>query len=119
MSARRERAEKKGHRAETIASLLLMLKGYKILERRCRTPLGEIDLIAARGNRITFVEVKLRATRRDAAHSITPRQQARIARAAQYWLARKPVFQSHDAGFDAVLLAPWSWPYHIRDAFRV
>lgn len=119
MSTRRRRAEKKGHYAETAAFLWLVLKGYKILERRCRTPVGEIDLVATRGNRIIFFEVKLRATRQDAAYSITPRQQTRIARAAQYWLARKPFFQSHDVSFDAVLLAPWSRPHHIRDAFRV
>jgi Holliday junction resolvase-like predicted endonuclease len=44
-SVRRD-AEKRGRRGEWAASLLLQLKGYRILGRRVRTHLGEIDLIA-------------------------------------------------------------------------
>ncbi len=120
MSRSRQRAERGGRRAEVLAALWLMLKGYRILARRCRTPVGEIDLVARRGGRIVFVEVKTRGAGTDeAAWSVTPRQQARIARAAEHWLARRPAFQGHDIGFDVVLLAPWAWPRHLADAFRV
>ena len=65
MTARRRRAYRFGLRAETVASLFLMLKGYRILARRYRTPAGEVDLFVKRGNLIAFVEVKgvLRLTR--------------------------------------------------------
>lgn len=119
MTRSREAAERKGRLAEALAGLLLWLKGYRLLERRCRTPVGEVDLIAVRRRRLAFVEVKLRASTKDAAWSLTPRQQVRIARAAEYWLSRKPLYQGHDIGFDVVLMAPWTWPVHMRDAFRV
>ena len=52
--------EQRGRRAENIAAMFLRLKGYTILDRRCRTPFGEIDIIARRGKTIVFVEVKAR-----------------------------------------------------------
>ncbi len=119
MTGARVAAERRGRRAEAVAGLWLMLKGYRVIERRCRTAVGEIDIVALRGRRLAFVEVKLRSSRDDAAWSVTPRQQARIARAAEQWLARKPAFQSHAIGFDVVLVSPWALPHHLTDAFRV
>lgn len=119
MGRDRRAAERYGQRAETAAALLMMLKGYRIIARRVRTPAGEIDLIAARRKRLAFVEVKLRKSAEDAAWSLTPRQQGRIARAAECWLARHPAYASHDVGLDVVLAAPWSRPRHMADAFRV
>lgn len=115
----RRAAERTGRRAEAAAALLLMAKGYRILARRLRTPVGEIDLVAARGKRLAFVEVKRRGSSGDAAWALGPRQQARIARAAEYWLARHPAYARRDIGFDVILSAPRSWPSHLRDAFRV
>ena len=48
-SRRRRKAERRGKRGEGFAAWLLRLKGYRILARRARTPLGEIDIIARRG----------------------------------------------------------------------
>ncbi|TIO90198.1 MAG: hypothetical protein E5X90_28375, partial [Mesorhizobium sp.] len=39
----RRKAYRRGHRGEWLAALALMLKGYRILARRHRTKLGEID----------------------------------------------------------------------------
>ena len=117
--SRRAVAERSGHRAETIAAVWLSLKGYRILERRCRTVVGEIDIIAVRRRRLAFVEVKRRRARDEAAWSVTSRQQARIVRAAEHWLAHRPAFQAHDIGLDVVLVAPWKMPQHLRDTFRV
>jgi len=115
----RKAAERRGRRAERLAALWLNLKGYRVLERRYHARVGEIDIVAARGRRLAFVEVKARTSTDDAAWSVTPRQQARIARAAEHWLARRQAFQAHDVGFDVVLVAPWTPPRHLRDAFRV
>ncbi len=49
-AGRRHKAYRRGHRSEWLAALALMLKGYRIVARRYRTKLGEIDLIARRGD---------------------------------------------------------------------
>ena len=108
MTARRRRAYRFGLRAETVASLFLMLKGYRILARRYRTPAGEVDLIVKRGNLIAFVEVK----------ALTPRAEQRITTAADLWLARHPAANGLMMRFDLVLAVPWRLPVHMTDAFR-
>ena len=64
---------------EFIATIVLSLKGYRILARRYKTHCGEIDLIAVRGDTVSFVEVKARATLEAAEASIT-RRHARLKR---------------------------------------
>src|SRR5258707_15299491 len=64
-----------GISAEARACAYLILKGYRILAKRYRTPHGEVDVIARRGRALVFVEVKARATLDDAAYAVTPRQQ--------------------------------------------
>lgn len=119
MSARaRKAAERRGHATETLAALL-RIKGYRIVGRRFRSRAGEIDLIARRGRRLAFVEVKARRTPSEAAWAITPRQQARIIRAAEHWLAIQGEGEDFDMLFDVVLIGPWAWPRHIASAFRV
>lgn len=113
------RTYRKGLMAEAVAALLLMAKGYRILARRFRSPVGEIDLVARRGRRIVFVEVKSRASMDAAAWSVTPRQQQRIARAAEAWRQRNPRLADRDISFDVVLVSPRALPRHLSDAFRV
>jgi putative endonuclease len=87
---RRRGAHLFGLKAESIAALMLRLKGYRILARRFVVSGGEIDLIARRGSSIAFVEVKARASMEVAAISISATKRRRIARAARVWLARNP-----------------------------
>lgn len=110
---------RKGLRAESVAAALLAVKGYRILARRFRSGVGEVDLIARRGRRLAFVEVKTRATAEAAVWSVTPRQRRRIARGAEAWLSRNPHHLHCDMAFDVVLVAPRAWPRHLKDAFRV
>ncbi len=107
-----------GISAESRAAAWLIAHGYRILARRFRSPLGEIDIIAARRYTLIFVEVKARATLDEAAFSITPRQKQRIAAAAEIWLANNPVPAIRDMRFDAILVAPRRWPRHIEAAFE-
>lgn len=111
-------AWKFGQASETVAAFYLRLKGYSIVSRQYRTPLGEIDIVARRGNQLVFVEVKARSRRDDAAAAITPRQQQRIMRAAQLFMQNNPRNALCDMRFDAVLVSPWRWPVHIIDAWR-
>lgn len=114
----RRRRYRRGHLAELLAGALLMARGYRILGRRVRTPMGEIDLIAVRWRRIAFVEVKRRDLREAAEASLGPRQSARLARAADYWMARHPRYRDHDRGFDAVLVLSRRFPVYLRDALQ-
>ncbi len=119
MSEKRARAYRHGLFAETVAALLLRLKGHRIIARRYKTPVGEIDLVALKGKRLAFVEVKQRKSFEDAGWSLPTRARRRIVRAAQYWLAGHPNFAGHDIAFDVVLAAPWAMPRYIENAFPV
>lgn len=113
----RRRAYRRGLVAETLAAWSLRLKGFRVLDHRARTPFGEIDLIAARGNLVVFVEVKQRRDRQTAIHSLRPHQQARITRAAHSWLAHHPTPAACNYRFDMIVVQPYLWPMHIADAF--
>jgi putative endonuclease len=109
---------RRGWVSEWFATGALMAKGYRILARRFRTPYGEIDIIAVRGGRLAFVEVKRRATRLDAEAAITARQAGRIARAAEFWVSRSPAYREHEQGLDVVLVTPGHLPVHVPDALQ-
>jgi putative endonuclease len=102
---------------ESRAAAFLVAKGFRILARRWRCPLGEIDIIARRKQLVVFVEVKARERLDDAAESVTARQQRRIVAAAEIWLAQNSEFAEADMRFDAMLVAPGRIPQHIPAAF--
>jgi len=110
--------ERKGRRAENAAALWLQLKGYRILDRRARTPACEIDLVAAKKNMVIFVEVKSRLTHEKALESVTPQLRKRLEQAANLWVSRHHKLREHIWRFDIVLLAPGRFPRHMRDAWR-
>ena len=109
---------RRGRLSEWLAAVMLLGKGYRVLGRRIRTPFGEIDVIALRGRRLAFVEVKRRATRLEAEAAITPRQAGRIARAAEFWISRHPAYRDHERGLDMVIVVPGRLPLHIPDAMQ-
>jgi putative endonuclease len=117
-AAERRDAEARGRGAEARAAWLLRLKGYRVLASGFRTPVGEVDLVVRRGRTLAFVEVKARPTRAEACEAIGPRQRARIARAAEAFLARRPDLAGLDVRFDALLLVPGRAPRHLVDAWR-
>ena len=108
-----------GLSAETLAAWLLRLRGYRVLARRSKHPVGEIDLVVRRGNLIAFVEVKARRAAGEAIHAITPNQRRRIERAAEAFVARNPSLSQCDWRFDVVLVDGAGWlPCHMQDAWR-
>ena len=110
-------AHRGGHRAEALAALFLQLKLYRIVARRCKTPVGEIDLIATRFGTTVFVEVKARTSASAEAKAMAAVNQSRIVRAAQYYLARHPALSATNLRFDVIFLAPRAWPRHVINAF--
>lgn len=105
-----------GLQAEDMAAWMLRFKGYRILARRHRTPVGEIDLIARRGKTIVFVEVKARGDIEAALAAVRTRQEHRMIRAGEVYLAglREPYAQVR---FDLVAIAPGLRIRHVRGAF--
>lgn len=112
-----EDARRAGRRAEWVAALLLMAKGYRILGMRLRTPQAEIDLAAVRGRVLAIVEVKQRRTLEEALLAVTPRQRERLRRAGRTLAAREGAKAPAVVRLDLVALAPGRWPRHIADAW--
>ena len=114
----RRKAYRRGHRGEWLAALALMLKGYRIVAHRYRTKLGEIDLIARRGDLVLIVEVKVRASLLEAMDAIAYQSERRIEDAADLWLARQPDFGRLSVRFDMVAVLPRRWPVHVPNVFQ-
>ncbi len=116
---RRRAAEIHGRRGEALAAFALACKFYRVIGRRVKTPVGEIDLVAiAPSGPICFIEVKARRTERDAQEALGMRQRARIARAAELFLRSRPALRHKAVQFDTMLIIPRRWPRHVRDAWR-
>ena len=122
--ARRRRKRKKrrawrfGRVAEMLCAWYLRLRGYRILARGFRVPVGEIDIVARRGRTLAVIEVKARDTFATAVDALGPRQQRRIVRAAAAFLKARPGCAGLDVRFDMMLVLPWRLPVHITDAWR-
>ncbi len=113
----RLKAYRRGHRGEWLAAAALMLKGYRIVARRHRTRLGEIDLIARRGSLVLIVEVKVRPTLAEAMLAIAHESERRIEGAADLWLARQPDYARLSMRFDMIAVLPRRWPVHVPNVF--
>lgn len=95
-----------------------MCKGYRIIARRYRTRLGEIDLIARRGDLVAFVEVKARPSLIEAMEAVGRSAERRIEAAADLWLSRQPDHARLSLRFDLVAIRPWRWPVHVENAWQ-
>ena len=115
-SPRRQAAEASGRRGERLAGWWLRLKGWRILDRRVRTPAGEVDLVARKGNLVAFVEVKMRKTAAELDFAIDERRLARVAAAAEFLM---PTYAGpgDDIRVDVILIAPGTRPRHIENAW--
>lgn len=111
----RVQRERDGRRGETLAAWYLRLKGWRVLDRRVKTPRGEIDLIAKRGNTVSFVEVKWRANAAEADQAIDPWRLRRVIEAA-HAIAPRYARRGEDVRIDVLLLAPGRLPRHIVNA---
>jgi putative endonuclease len=116
-SKARRRNDSKGRRAEWLAALFLQAKGYRILARRVRTRVGEIDIIARKGDTLVFVEVKARATLDSGIFALHPSARFRIEAASRV-LAPRYAGRCTTTRIDAVLVRPWALPVHMIAIWR-
>jgi putative endonuclease len=117
-AARGAAARRAGRQGEVWAAILLMLKGYRILGFRLRTPLAEIDLLAIRGRTLAVVEVKLRSDQLTALEAVSVEQRERLRRAGAALVAQRPSLAGAAVRLDLMAFAPGRLPIHIPDAWK-
>jgi len=115
--AARRAAERRGQDAEDRAAAALEARGWTVLDRRVRTGVGELDLVAERQGLLAFIEVKARPSLAEAASALSRRQQVRLMAAAEAWLVNHPGRGANGMRFDVILVAPEGMR-RVRDAFR-
>lgn len=116
-SQSRAEAERRGRKGETLAAWWLRLTGWRILARRVKLAVGEIDLIARRGRTVAFIEVKWRRDGDALAGAIDAYRLRRVARAAAA-VAPKFVRNGDATQIDVILIAPGHWPRRIANAWQ-
>jgi putative endonuclease len=106
------------HPSETRAAWWYRLHGYRILDGNVWLAGGELDLVVRRGRVVAFCEVKSKAgdLHGDPLEMIPPAKIARIHRAAEAWLARRPELERLDVRFDVVAVRGTRIE-HVPDAF--
>jgi putative endonuclease len=94
-----------GQKGESVAAAYLEENGYIIIDRNYRTPHGEIDLIAAKGEAIAFIEVKTRTSNSlgPPEISITSRKIEHMHNAAEYFIQQHPEM-SNDWRIDVITI---------------
>ena len=116
LSSRRG-AERRGHKGEMLAVWWLRLKGYRIVARRFKTKLGEIDIIARRRNVVAMVEVKARTTLPEAMDAIDHQTMRRIEAAGDLWLAKQRDYARINIRYDLIAILPKRLPVHVESLF--
>jgi putative endonuclease len=114
---KRQRAEQEGRKGELAAELFLRAKGWSILARRRKTPLGEIDLVARRAGTVAFVEVKWRKRAEELGLAVDEYRLRRVAAAVEA-VAHEYAGNGEDMRIDVILLAPGRLPQHIVNAWQ-
>lgn len=118
---------KSGLIAERVAIWFLRLKGYRVLEHRYKTKLGEIDIIAAKNKTIHFIEVKRRPDELTALEAVNLKSQKRIQKTAELFLIKNKKFTNKNIYFDVIIILPKKIaginigliPKHIINAWQI
>ncbi len=112
-----------GAAGEGAACVFLKRKGYRIIDRNYRCPQGELDIVASKGGRLVFCEVKARSGGEfeEALSAVDAKRRGRMARAASHYLAEKGPARK-DCRFDVIALLKdgYEWKIvHVEDAFEI
>lgn len=117
-----------GRLGESLAVNYLRRKGYRILGRNCRSKIGELDLIAAKGQALVFVEVKTRTNEAfgQPFEAVNKKKERKLLRLADGYLAYSGVpsllnaFQETRIDIISILMSKDGHVKkidHIKDAF--
>jgi putative endonuclease len=90
--------------AERRAAWHYRLRGYRILATNAWAGGNELDVVARRGGRLVFCEVKGKSADGygDPLDMVTAEKQRRIRRAAEAWLAGRPELSGLEVEFEVV-----------------
>ena len=113
----RQQAEKFGRWGERRAAWWLRLKGWRILDQRVKLRVGEIDLVARRGQTTAFIEVKTRSTAAALDMAIDEYRLRRVA-AAVNAISHRYARPGDDIQIDIILIAPRTWPRHLTNVWH-
>jgi putative endonuclease len=96
-----------GADGERRVRLHFRLRGYRILDANVRAGGAELDLVARRGRRLVFAEVKTRAgDGYDARDAVGPKKANRLLRGAEAWLAARPELARLEVALELVAVTP-------------
>jgi putative endonuclease len=101
-------SRKRGADAERRARLHYRLRGYRILETNAWAGGHELDVVARRGRRLVFCEVKTKLGPRygEPAEMVGEEKRRRLTQAAVAWLAAHPELAELEVRFDVVAVTP-------------
>lgn len=102
----RQAAYRRGWRAEALVAWWYRVRGYRVLARRYKTAVGEVDLVLLRFGVLVFVEVKARVHPDLAKDAVAAEAVNRIGAAADVYLAANHNFAGYDVRFDLVSVSP-------------
>ena len=89
--------------AEYYVTFHLLLRGYSILARRYRTPVGEIDLITKKGRNVVVFEVKARRNIEVTTEIVSRKQWSRVKQAMNIFLAKNANYVDYNILFGIIL----------------
>lgn len=110
-----------GRLGETLASIFLRLKFYKILDQNYRSKYGELDIVAKKGDTVVFVEVKTRKTEKyGLLEAVNDAKQQKMFATAKRYLQRHS-FDGLNFRFDVIAINFSKFPFlrHYKNAFRM
>ncbi|MFV0322567.1 MAG: YraN family protein [Alphaproteobacteria bacterium] len=105
---------RKGIWGERYVALWLRLKGWQIIARNYQSPLGEIDIIAKKGNILCAFEVKLRQNTND--DPVSYQQKQRIKHSFEAYIANEPQ-AADEYRVDLIIYRPLFHVKHIKNAW--
>jgi putative endonuclease len=117
MSEKRAIAEQRDREGEAEAAMWLVQQDWRILTEHVKTPRGEIDLIARKGDLVALIEVKWRARAADLGEAIDERRLRGVAAAAEF-IAHLYAAPTYDLTINVSLLEPSQKPIHIENAYQ-
>ena len=115
-------ANQSGKIAEFMCRMYMRFSGYRIIAKnyRCgtgkKTPYGELDFVAVKGNVIVFCEVKKRQNNMEFLRALSYQQQQRILNGGQYFMRANPKYKKYEMRFDVFFVKLPFGIKHLKNA---